>query len=320
MKKFLALILAAVMLLSMAACGGGDTPDDADTISHEFTQFGKGRITITGTEQFQNEDGENLLRIYYDYTNTSSDAIGQCPGTALNFVNITQDGNELESGYRLSSNDPASIPEDHGDDLTVQPGHTVRQTEIIEFNPDGGTISVSVYLMIGSWVYNKDDLKYFTFEIDPKNLMGAPSKALEYTKITDPKYTKGMPASGTFGDIAVPFEAAITGQYEVVAYDDEEGMKAIRVGLTYKNMADDEWPPCVVLPINAFQDGVSLSLGDTWYIDEVTAEDEAFGEYVAPGKTVSCNALFILRSDSPVEVVIETSAQDLHLGMVFKVK
>ena len=81
--------------------------------------------------------------------------------------------------------------------------------------------------------------------------------------------------------------------------------KAIRVGLVYKNLDDQAWPVGVSLDITAYQDGLSLPFGSTWYIEEPTAEDEAYGEDVEPGETVKCNALFVLRNDSPVEIVIE---------------
>ena len=95
MKKLIALLLALVMVLSMAACGkneetlevdDGNNPLAIDTVpveeaepdplSHEFTQYGNGKIKIVGAEFTQDDYGDDLLRVYYDYTNTDDTANG----------------------------------------------------------------------------------------------------------------------------------------------------------------------------------------------------------------------------------------------------
>jgi len=111
MKKLIALLLALALVLSMAACGKNEEPAEPeiedgnnplavesdpveevpDPWTHEFTQFGNVRIKIVGAEATQNDWGEDLLRIFYDYTNTDDTANGHYPHTALNFLSITQD-------------------------------------------------------------------------------------------------------------------------------------------------------------------------------------------------------------------------------------
>lgn len=67
------------------------------------------------------------------------------------------------------------------------------------------------------------------------------------------------------------------------------------------------------LCIEAYQDGISLEWGDTWYLEDVTEEDEAFEEDLEPQETVKCNAIFILRGTSVVDVVVEDV--DLRIGI-----
>ena len=122
MKKLLAIVLVLVMVLSMAACGKKEettVPEDGtnplavestpveeaepDLWTHEFSQYGNAKIKIVGAEFVQDDWGDDLLRIYYEYTNTDNTANGHYPSTALEFFSITQDGNECQTG-RFRSN------------------------------------------------------------------------------------------------------------------------------------------------------------------------------------------------------------------------
>lgn len=333
MKRFLAILLAALMVLSMAACkkkpdapatgeaktGEAKTEEKTPSIaSYDFTQYGKGYVSIVGAEHVKDEDDTDLLRVYYDFTN--KDKKGQTPDSGLKFNKVMQGETELDDTY-IDEDDPAAVAEDNLDELTIQPGITARLTKLFEFDPEGEKVTFRLYLMVGSWVFSEETTNFFTFELDPKNLPGKPEKEMEYPRITDPQYVKNAPASGSYPDLATPYEVELTGEFEVLAYDeDDENGKAIRVGLVYKNLDDQAWPVGVSLDITAYQDGLSLPFGSTWYIEEPTAEDEAYGEDVEPGETVKCNALFVLRNDSPVEIVIEEIASDLVIGKIFPVK
>ena len=126
MKKLLALLLVLTMVFGLFACGKKDPaqqpdapeapeateeviPDDEFT--HTFTQYGNVRIKIVGAEATQNDWGEDLLRIFYDYTNTDDTANGHYPHTALNFLSITQDGKECMT-YDFRADDETALPED----------------------------------------------------------------------------------------------------------------------------------------------------------------------------------------------------------------
>lgn len=330
MKKIIAILLAAMMLLTLAACGKKpdepktDAPAktqeaDPNVPSFDFTQFGKGSVAITGAELIQSEDDEQLLRVYYDYTNT--DQVGVTPDSSFRFDEVLQGEEELDD-TSIDEDDPAAIPEDDLESLTIQPGITARLTKLFEIDPEGGTISFKTFLMVGSWMYNKDQVNYFAFQLDPKNLPGKPKKDLEYGKITDPKYTADAKESGSYADLATPFEVTLTGDFEVIPYEDDERegtVKAIRIGLIYKNLHSEEWPAGVALPLYAYQDGLSLETASDWYF-EANEEDDAFNENVPSGEEIQCNAVYILRGDSPVELVVESPASDLRVGKVFKVK
>jgi len=339
MKKLLAILLAVAMLLSLAACGkkeaepaateapeDGNNPlaveptpveEEPDPWSYQFTQYGNVRIKIVGAEATQNDWGEDLLRIFYDYTNTDDTANGHCPHTALNFLSITQDGKECIT-YDFRADDETALPEDLNHENYVQPGCTNRNTINILWDPNGGIVKVSCYIMIGGWMYNENDIKPFEFEIDPDNLMGAPEPFV-LPAITDPTYTSGMSASGKY-DYPLDSEISIDG---IELTKDYDGKDVLRVKMTVTNNGDEALYPSLICKTELYQDGVSLPwVNATWDMDSdmVTDGDIAYEEDLYPGETVECSALFYPRNQNPVEAVIENVNAELRLGARFDVK
>ena len=333
MKKTVALLLAFVMVLSMAACGkkkpSTNKPDspaattptvetvEDDAFTHTFTQYGNARIKIVGAEATQNDWGEDLLRIFYDYTNTDNTANGHYPYTVLNFLSITQDGEERKI-YHFQADDETARPEDLNQENYIQPGCTNRNTINILWDPNGGIVKVSCYIMIGTWAYDKEDIIPFEFEIDPDNLTGAP-ETFVLAPITNPTYTSGMSASGKY-DYPLDSEISIK---DIELTKDADGTDVIRVNLTVTNNGEEALTPALMCLLELYQDGVSLPQVDaTWDMDSnnVTAGDNAYQEDLAPGETVDCSALFYPRNQNPVEAVIENVNSELCLGTRFDVK
>lgn len=337
MKKTITLLLVLVMALSLAACGGKDAdqpetsnqpetsdsaataePTDEETedtaLTHTFTQYGNARIKIVGAEATSNDSGEDLLRIYYDYTNTDDTANGHAPAYVLNFLSITQDGEECKT-YDFRNDDEDAVPEDLNRTLYVQPGCTNRNTINVRWNPNGGVVKVSCFVMVGGWMYSENDVEAFEFEIDPSALMGAP-EPFELPAITDPTYTSGMSASGQF-DFPADSETSING---IELTKDRDGRDLVRVNLTVTNKGEEERTAALLIDVILFQDGVSLHYAN--YFDvadgDVRADNEAYDDYnLAPGETVECCALFYPRTKSPVEAVIENPNSKLCLGACF---
>ena len=335
MKKLLAIVLAAVMLLTLAACGG-DKPVESkpqdnnpaqtgpaateeviadDALTHTFTQFGDARVKIVGAEFVKNDDEEDILRIYYEYTNTSTGdkARGHYPNTAVDFLSVTQDGSDCQE-YSFTPWDETYISEDSNDQLYVQPGRTMRNTMCFCCDPSGGPVKVSCYVMVGSWVYEPDSVEPFEFEIDPANLMGAPAP-FELPAIAEPTYTVGMTASGVYG--FDENEISIDG---VELTKDDEGVDVLRVMLTVTNNGEESMSPALICDLELYQDGIGLPYPTTWDMAEPTAEDEAYETDLEPGETVECSALYYLRNQNPVEAVIESSNTDARLGARFDLK
>lgn len=326
MKKTLAILLALVMVLTLAACGGGGKKPAETTAPQQtepgvqlpnftFTQFGDAKITIVGAEFAKNDEKEDILRIYYEYTNTSTGdkARGHYPNTAVDFISVTQDGSDCEE-YTFTPWDETCIPEDTNDNLYVQPGRTMRNTMCFRCDPNGGPVKVSCYVMVGSWMYDADSIEAFEFEVDPANLMGAPAP-FALPAIAEPTYTDGMESAGVYGNSE--HEISINGLELTKDYD---GADVVRVKLTVTNNGDESMSPALICDLELYQDGIGLHYPTTWDMAEPTAEDEAYETELEPGETVECNALYYLRNQNPVEVVIESPNADTRLGARFDVK
>lgn len=193
MKKLIALLLALAMVLSLAACGAKepavDEPDDpiaevpgeevsdedateedpaADLPSFTFTRFGKAKITILGAEMVEDSYGDTFMRVYYEYLNMDETAAGHTPCLALT-MEITQGEEELYHN-EFGEYDDERIPEDVFYNCAMQPGIPVRNTINIYCDPEGDPVDIGMYVMVGSWAYNEEDLEWFKFQMDPKDL------------------------------------------------------------------------------------------------------------------------------------------------------
>jgi len=168
--------------------------------------------------------------------------------------------------------------------------------------------------MVGSWVFEPDSIEPFEFEVDPANLMGAPAPFV-LPPIPNPTYTDGMSASGVYG--SAEHDISING---VELTKDYEGMDVVRVKLTVTNNGEESMSPVLLCDLELYQDGIGLPYPTTWDLEEPTEEDEAYEIDLEPGETVECNALYYLRNQNPVEVVIESSNTDTRLGACFDVK
>ena len=105
MKKILSIVLAMLMVLSLAACGGKGNGSDAGGDKAETIVFGKYTAVFKGYELTKDEDGRDALCLTYDYTNGSKEEQSfawaflyeatQC-GEDLDFPGFDENGEKLE--------------------------------------------------------------------------------------------------------------------------------------------------------------------------------------------------------------------------------
>lgn len=107
MKKFLSVILAMIMVLSLAACGGKDKADadKADGEQAETIVFGDYTAVFRGYTLTKDEDGRDALCLTYDFTNGSKEEQSFAwaflyeatqNGEGLDFPGFGENGEKLE--------------------------------------------------------------------------------------------------------------------------------------------------------------------------------------------------------------------------------
>lgn len=273
---------------------GTETPDtDFDRVSQRLGDY---YVTVVGAERFTDYDDDEAIRVYFDFTNDSDEAVAAF--WALNFQMI-QDGDEMETTW---ANYDEEVQESGNSDLNVQPGITIRCAEEFEMDEDDGTLTLTLSEFLG----DDDEL---TIQFDPYDLPGAPTDELEMERIWDPDYVSGRADSGKTDeghDIAI-------GEAEL--FEDEDGENCIRVFLTFTNNGEEETSAFMETTFVAYQDGVELQ--GAWVWD--SESDDLYSEDIEPGETVDCSISFILRTDSPVEISLEQWDAD-PLGCIFELE
>lgn len=288
MKKFRILLLALALTMALCACGGKTEaeptpePETTETETAEptptpaGTELGHGRFdafeaAFTGAELFTDANGNDALRVYFDFTNLSEEAVSAQERLLISAV---QDGKTL-----LWAEDDDPTAEAGNLALRVQSGHPIRcvlEYALVSDRPvalllddaDGHTVSALLPL---------------------DQLPGAPEQEAPSAEpeSTEEALTTQLDASCLMSGL---YEITITGG-EVA---DTDAGRVMTVSLDFTNQSDpqevDIWSS---FRLFAYQDGVELAYAEA---EEATLELAAFGE------TVTTSATFSLRSESPVLV------------------
>ena len=168
MKRLFAFLLTLTMVLSLAACGGGEpakdqTPTVASTetttevpvaVSTEpapteppaqilasgvWTEdTGNCTIEFLGAELFADDDDEQSLRVWFDFTNNTSETLSAWDYLAYD-LDIQQGGEDLPQAFCPSD---AEIPEEYNKKMNIRPGTTIRCVDQKKITADGGNVTV----------------------------------------------------------------------------------------------------------------------------------------------------------------------------------
>ena len=309
-KSTLAILMALLMVFSLAACGekepatddGGDTAktDKVEGFKETTIELDECTIDVLGAEKIADSEDKPAIRVWFDVTNTSDDTCY----TNYNYeFSATQDGYELTETY--ASYETAVEAADVSL-LEIRPGVTIRACEEYNFKEDGGTIVVGF-----NNYYSDEEPK--TIEFDPKNLPGAPADEFVAEKVADPQWVKDLKSEGVYDVYDVKYDIKIEKCEFTENYD---GEKLIRVYYEFKNNSTEDETFSSNISHAAFQDGIELSIS---YAKESVAEDDNYTAEVAPGKSIKLAYCYELRSDSPVEIDL----RDLNgtgVGAVFEVE
>ena len=251
-------------------------------------------VSICGAELFEDIDGKDAIRVYWEFTNDTDDT------TYANYdilCKVEQEGFELNSTYTKYGEE---VPESGYANLNVRPGVTVCCASEYTCKADGDIIT----FMLHEW---SDESKNVTATLDPKNLPGRPADTAIAT-ISDPGWTEEMSYEGDVNDAHVYIDTA-----EIV--DGYDGEPVIRVYFDYTNIGDETSSMWWSTYTRAFQDGVELMSG---WADEEVPEDGNYNNDVEPGDSLSCALCWVIRSDSPVEIEVYDSWSGECVGCRFR--
>ena len=85
---------------------------------------------------------------------------------------------------------------------------------------------------------------------------------------------------------------------------DKDGSDMLRVYFRFTNNTGEETSFFMAYDIYAMQDGYGLS---TAYPATELQEDQNFTEDIAPGGSIECAATYVIRTDSPVAILLKDS-------------
>ena len=253
-------------------------------------------VTIVGAELFDDYDGEDGIRVYWDFTNTSDETT--YPSCDLS-VAVEQEGFELNSTYCSYEDD---VPEYGNSSLYIRPGVTIRCISEYNCKADGDVITYT----ISDWY---DDDNFLTVELDPANLPGRPAEDWVAEAIEDPQWVAELSDGGNVGDAYVYIDNA-----EIVEGWDE-GEEVIRVYFEYTNNGEEAANMWWATYLRALQDGIEL---ETDWAAEDVEEDDNLSLDIEPGETIRCSETWTIRSDSPIEVEVYDSWTEEYVGCLFE--
>ena len=280
---------------------------DFEPVTGTLGKNGEYTVTILGAEACKGSEGEDLLRVYYDFTNDSAVA-SLSAGQVMDLdPKAEEDGQRLERSYFF----PADERAEYGyDTFAILPGVTIRSFIDYFFEPDGTMATVTLSDEFDNEV---------TAAFDLKNLPDPP-EARPIEPVEDPQFYRNYETSGA----SEKYSIEITGA-EVVAGDSfkpgdvRHGGRGqvIRVFFNFTNNLDDQPMSCWrALDFVLFQDGVQLMPGES---EEDVRTDGYFDKSIEPGESISCSWCWALRSDSPVEVFVFQGYYDVLCADAFNV-
>ncbi len=329
MKKTALLLLALLLLLTVSACKKPiiDLPGIADPVTPEATQspepekpqpsvepepvpqepeypdfspvsgdVGEFHVEVVAAEQFEDIDGYDAIRIYYDFTNNSAETASAWDSLTVSVV---------QEGYRAIStcdNFEDDVPEYGNDGMQVRPGCTLRCIAEYSLNPEGGSVIVS---FTDFW----EEEPPVEAEFWPQNLPGRPAETFLPAPVEDPLWMADWPDGGFYcgEDYYLYIDSA---EYA----ESDEGERLVRVYFEYTNLTDADQAFNMFANLMAYQDGIQLETG---YPGTTLDLDSNYYMDAAPGETLMCTAYFVLRSENPVEIELVDYWGDAQIGCVF---
>ncbi|MDR1131704.1 MAG: DUF5067 domain-containing protein [Oscillospiraceae bacterium] len=271
---------------------GGPLPD-ANNSGRGYVARGDYHIAVTGAERFTDIDGEDAVRIYFEFTNASGYSLSAW--SALDYCAL-QGGDYLEENASYDSDAAYNLSRN------IRPGITIQCAAEFKYDPYGGSVNFSI-----SGYEDGERGGLVTASYLPGGFPGAPAPYV-IAPVRDPQWTLNVPEAGFLDGFHVE-----VGDAELI--EDYSGAPAIRVFYIFTNGGDYSTSLDNELYLYTYQDGIEL---DYTYAAEDSDTDLAFYEEIAPGETVTISSIFRLRNEtSPVEAEVEAYSDYRSVGQTY---
>ncbi len=246
-------------------------------------------VRFVGAEAVQDDDGKSAIRIWYDFTNLSDEIAA--PWLAV-YMSAQQNGEDLDYAY-LSDD----VPESSNSSFGVAPQYTARCTQTFALDPDGGPVSARISEYFGDAV---------TCELDPNALPGAPEDDGPAWEADPglPAYMAGVPETGEGVEI-LGFDTGTD-------WDDET---VVIVHFRYTNTSNDDNSFFSAFTSYVMQDGFGL---ESSLCDDFSDEQDNATTEIAPGESIDCACVYLLRTEDPIAVVLKNFSTEEYFGRTFE--
>ena len=239
-------------------------------------------VAFLGAEAVRDYEDKPAIRFYFEVTNNSDRLISAFSEV---YFNAQQDGVELEGTFTGWDEDE-TVPEDNNSSVMFAPGHSIRATMIVLYDPDGGTVGIRGGEFFGD--------EYVYYYVDPQNLPGPPADAFAFGEDGSvPEFMLDAPE----GDESVEI-------LDVETVPDWDGNDILRVYFRFTNRSDETTSMMMRYDVYAMQDGYQLEDGNA---DEYVDEEDNYYEDIAPGESIECARCFAPRSHSPIAIAVKES-------------
>lgn len=276
----------------------GGTELSSGVAGSGYVDNGDSYISIIGAEDITDVDGDDAIRVYYEYTNYYEDDYSSSAYNALAY-DVAQDGNQLQETYAAYESSVANNASYY-----IRQGLTIQCFVEFKYNRNGGSVDINIY-----GYYEGEDGGMVTATYTPGSLPGAPDPYV-ITPVSDPQWTMDLPAEGDLDNFYVAVNDA-----ELIT--DANGDKAIRIYYEFTNNSDYTTSIGDELYILTYQDGISLDYTNAAQDSET---DMNYYTEVAPGSSITVTCIFVLRNQtSPVEAEVEAYSAHAAVGQTYDI-
>lgn len=263
-----------------------------------YVDNGDSYISIIGAEDITDVDGDDAIRVYYEYTNNYEGDYSSSAYNALGY-DVAQDGNQLQETYAAYESSVANNASYY-----IRQGLTIQCFVEFKYNRNGGSVDINIY------GYSEgEDGGMVTATYSPGSLPGAPTPYV-ITPVSDPQWTTALPAEGNLDNFYVAVNDA-----ELIT--DANGNQAIRIYYEFTNNSDYNTSIGDELYILTYQDGISLDYTNAAQDSET---DMNYYTEIAPGSSITVTCIFVLRNQtSPVEAEVEAYSDYAAVGQTYDI-